>query len=82
MSESIDRSNLATKDAIDGLITGQMNRQERLCSCGPPGSYTLTRPRNACRDVSRLDQHAQHDLRKRHPEAKSLLRCEPQGALR
>ena len=28
MSESIDRSNLATKDAIDGLITGQMNRQE------------------------------------------------------
>src|SRR6059058_4918855 len=28
MTESIDRRNLATKDAIDGLITGQMNRQE------------------------------------------------------
>src|SRR5438128_12066006 len=28
MSESIDRRDTATKDAIDGLITGQMSRQE------------------------------------------------------
>src|SRR5256714_5453839 len=28
MSESIDRGDAATKDAIDGLVTGQMSRQE------------------------------------------------------
>src|SRR3954453_9945021 len=28
MSESIDRRNTATKDAIDGLITGQLSRQD------------------------------------------------------